>query len=51
MLGAGGTRIYELVGHNQGEAPFRIAYARQWEYDGDWDAYEGTKYEYTITVL
>lgn len=51
MLGAGGTRIFEILGRELGEASFRIVYARSWEYDGDWDKYEGTKYEYVISVI
>ena len=51
FVGAGGTRIYQLqAGDKAGQAPFRIAYARSWEYNGDFDSYKGTKYEYLINV-
>lgn len=51
MLGAGGTRIFELVGRELGQSQFRIAYARPWEYDNNWDQFEGTKYFYEINVV
>ena len=49
-LGAAGTRVYEITGLKQGSALFRLAYARVWEYNGDWDNYDGTKYSYEVTV-
>ena len=51
FVGSGGTRIYQLQGINTGEELLRIAYARSWEYDGDWDSFTGTKYEYLVSVV
>lgn len=50
IVGAGGTRIYEIVGNRAGAQEFKLAYARVWEYDNDWENYTGTKYEYNFTV-
>ena len=48
VVGAGGTNLFWLTGLKQGSGVFRIAYARPWEYKGDWEAFEGTKFTYNI---
>jgi hypothetical protein len=46
--GAGGTSLFQLSGIAAGSGVFRVAYARPWEYDGNWDAYTGIKYTFNI---
>jgi hypothetical protein len=39
-----------VTGKLKGISQLRIAYARSWEYDGNWEKYEGTKYSLVINV-
>ena len=48
VMGAGGTNLFWLKGLKGGSGVFRIAYARPWEYKGDWEAFTGTKFTYNI---
>ena len=48
MVGVGGTNLFTLTGIEAGSGVFRVAYARPWEYDGNWDAFAGTKFSYNI---
>ena len=40
--------MFQLRGLKAGSGVFRIAYARPWEYDGDWEAYKGKKFTYNV---
>ena len=48
MVGVGGTNLFWLQGIKEGQGVFRIAYARPWEYKGDWESFEGIKFTYNI---
>ena len=48
ILGAGGTQLFELQGVKPGQSVFRLAYARAWEYNGDWESFNGTRYSYNV---
>ena len=48
MVGVGGTNLFRLTGLKVGSGVFRVAYAQPWEYDGDWDAFTGTKFYYNV---
>ncbi len=48
IVGAGGTEIFQLRGIKAGRGVFRMAYARSWEYDGNWEAYTGRKFTYSV---
>ena len=51
MKGVGGTNLFWLTGVEAGSGVFRVAYARSWEYDGDWEAFTGTKFSYNIDFI
>ena len=37
MSGVGGTKTFTLTGKKTGSSKFRIAYARPWEWKGNFD--------------
>merc|ERR1712232_1235446 len=42
LAGAGGVRIFDIIGKKVGEAPFRAVNARSWEYDHNFENFKGT---------